>query len=95
MPSAKFCNAQSLTKCLSKSFAFFKNYDHCLPNLKLKFINMYAQDNEGVNQSHDDVIVSIAAAIILRKLTTPPITDEDGRVDSSSISTTKLDADSH
>ena len=36
------------------------------------------------NQCHDDFNVSIAAAIVLRNLTTPPNADEDGRVDSSS-----------
>ena len=36
------------------------------------------------NQSHDDVTVSIVAAIVLRNLTTPPNVDEDGCVDSSS-----------
>ena len=36
------------------------------------------------NQSHDDVTVSIATAIVKRNLTTPPRADEDGRVDSSS-----------
>ena len=36
------------------------------------------------NQSHDDVTVSIAVAIVLRNLTTSPNADEDGRVDSSS-----------
>ena len=36
------------------------------------------------NQSHDDVIVLIAAAIVLRNLTIPPNADEDGCVDSSS-----------
>ena len=30
------------------------------------------------NQSHDDVTVSIAAAIVMRNLTTPPDADEDG-----------------
>ena len=52
MPSAKFCNAQSLIKFVSKSFAFFKNHDQFLPNLKLKFsilINIYVQDYEVVN----------------------------------------------
>ena len=36
------------------------------------------------NQSHDDATVSIAAAIVLRTLTTAPNADEDSRVDSSS-----------
>ena len=36
------------------------------------------------NQSHDDVTVSIVAAIVLRNLTTPPSADEDGCVNSSS-----------
>ena len=36
------------------------------------------------NQSHDDVTVSIAAEIVLRKLTNPPNADEDRRIDSSS-----------
>ena len=52
MPSVKLCNAQILTKFLSKSFAFFKNHDQFLPNLKLKFsilINIYAKDCKGVN----------------------------------------------
>ena len=52
MPSAKFFNAQSLTKFLSKSFAFLKNHDRFLPDLKLKFsvfINIYTQDYVGVN----------------------------------------------
>ena len=47
MLSDKFCNAQSLTTLLSKSFAFVKNHDQFLPNLILKFsilINNYAQD---------------------------------------------------
>ena len=52
MMSAKLCNAQSLTKFLLESFTFFKNHDQFLPNLKLKFsvfINIYAQEYEGVN----------------------------------------------
>ena len=52
MPSAQFCNAYSLTTFLSKSFAFFQNHVQCLTNLKLMFsmfINIYAQDYEGVN----------------------------------------------
>ena len=36
------------------------------------------------NQNHDDVTVSIAAAIVQRNLTTLPNADEDGRVDNSS-----------
>ena len=36
------------------------------------------------NQSHDDVTVSIAAAIVVQNLTTPPNADEDGRVNSPS-----------
>ena len=36
------------------------------------------------NQSHDDVTVSIAVAIVLRNLTTPPNADEDCCVNSSS-----------
>ena len=36
------------------------------------------------DQSHDDVTVSIAPAIVLRNLTTPPNADEDGCIDISS-----------
>ena len=36
------------------------------------------------NQSHDDVTISIPAAIVLRNLTTPPNAVEDGCIDSSS-----------
>ena len=79
------CNSQSLTKYLSKFFAFFKNPDQHLPNLKLNFsvLTMKASTLRD-NQSRHDVTVAIAAAIVLRNLTPPPNADEDSCVDSLS-----------
>ena len=41
LASVKFGNVQSLTKFSSKSFAFFKNQNEFLPNLKVFYSDKY------------------------------------------------------
>ena len=87
MPSAKFWSQQSCDQIFIKILLLYSkitiNFCPVFCIYKYLCARLWRRQHYVTIIVIDDITVSIAAAIVLRNLTTPPNADEDGRVDSS------------